>query len=141
MLDQICAHIHNYFEVNALTGRKMIHSGTFTIENGGISLPFLADGQYFRIVNSQLNDGVYQYPADGLRDEVFTGVIWEMRPPADFLRLVAEIEAWAEKYGEASKNPYTSENVIGVYSYSKASGAATWEQIFKDRLKPYRKLY
>ena len=53
-IDTICGETHNYFEES-----KVIND--YTIENGRISLPFLIDGQFFRIVGSHFNDGVYVY--------------------------------------------------------------------------------
>lgn len=140
MIEQVCAYIHNYFVYAR-------YSGTFSIEGGSISLPFLADGQYFRICGSRLNDGVYQYPAFGLTDETFSGVIWEMRVPRLFLDLVSEISDWQEKNGDIVASPYTSES-FGGYSYTLATGtnadgttaSAGWQNTFKERLNPYRKL-
>lgn len=40
-----------------------IHPGTYTIKNGKIEIPFLKDGQYFRIIDSVFNDGLHQYKA------------------------------------------------------------------------------
>ena len=142
MIEQICTHVHNYFEVDQMTGRRLLHQGRFTVENGRIELPFLENGQYFRVFGSRFNDGVHQYPTDSLTDETFNGVVWEMRPPRDFLELVGEITAWVEKYGDVTSNPYSSESVIGVYAYTKDSSAGTsWQQVFKHRLNAYRKLY
>lgn len=147
MIEQVCAHIHNYFEVDDNTGQMMIYPGTYTIENGSIELPFLIPGQHFRICGSRLNDGVYQYPTIDLTDETFTGVIWEMRPPNAFLRIVADIEDWMDKYGEIMRNPYQSEDVIGVYRYTKMTSGkvsgdfiATWENVYKNQLDKWRKL-
>ena len=153
MLDQICAHIHNYF-----TADEDIHAGTWTIEGGTIDLSdMLLNGQYFRIVGSTLNDGVYEYPptpAQGqppiLSDETFRGEIWAMKVPKALRDLAGEIAAWQAQYGAVMASPYVSENVIGVYSYSKgaangsaASAAGTadgWKSIFRTRLNPWRKL-
>lgn len=140
MLERICAYIHNFFVHDK-------RSGTFTIDNGSISLPFLVVGQYFRICGSRLNDGVYKYGVDTLTDETFDGVIWDMRPPKSFTDLVAEIEAWQQKYGAATQTPYTSESFNG-YSYSKgtatdASGKSvpvTWQTTFAPYLNQWRKL-
>lgn len=141
MLEQICAYIHNYFYGDRLVG-------SFTIEEGSITLPFI-DGQYFRVCGSHLNDGVYQYPATGLTDETFNGVIWEMRPPRALLALAEEISAWVAKYGDAVTGPYQSES-FGGYSYTLKSGtgangqsdasAAGWQGVFKSRLDQWRKL-
>ena len=55
MLEQVLRHLNNWFVVD-------VHDGSFVVDGGGITLPFLQDGQYFRVVGSVFNDGVYQYP-------------------------------------------------------------------------------
>ena len=142
MIEQVCAYIHNFFYGDR-------YAGTFTISGGTLEVPGLLDGQYFRICGSRLNDGVYTYPAAKLKDETFTGVIWDMRPPRSFLTLVTEIEAWNEKYGAAVSGPYQSES-FGGYSYSLKSGtnasgqadnsAGSWQGVFKSRLNEWRKI-
>ena len=145
MIEQVCAHIHNYFETDPVTGQRLIYPGKYTITNGAINLPFMANGQYFRIFGSKLNDGVYLYPTDDLTDETFDGVIWEMRPPKAFLALVEDIKDWMDKYGDTMRNPYQSEDVIGVYRYTKMTSGkvtgdyiATWQNVYKDQLKEWR---
>ena len=90
MLNEICAEIKNYFTYEADR-----HIGDWTIENGVLipSLDFPTD--YIRICGSRLNDGVHKKKNGTftLIDESFHGGIWIMSPPADFLTLVAEIEA------------------------------------------------
>lgn len=141
MLTNICADIKNYF----LTNREQdIHPGQYVIEDGTIELPFITNGQYFRIAGSRLNDGVYQYPVTGLHDESWAGTIWAMSIPPAFLDLVDEIEDWVEKNGDSLSGPYTSESFAG-YSYSKATsrsgaGGFTWQDQFATRLNPYRRL-
>lgn len=147
MIDEVCAYIHNYFEVDDTTGERLIYPGHYTIESESITLPFLVHGQYFRVLGSELNDGVYQYPTDELTDEVFDGVIWKMRPPKEFLRIVKDIEDWMVKYGEIMRNPYQSEDVIGVYRYTKMTSGkvsgdfiATWQNVYKNQLDKWRKI-
>lgn len=147
MLETICAHIHNYFLTDADGLPFHRETGTFTITNGAIDLPFLVEGSYFLVTGSRFNDGIFQYPAADMQDETFTGVIWEMRPPRAFLALAQEIAAWQDKYGATVNSPYQSENVIGVYSYQlKASGMsvgenlATWQDIFGNCLNQWRKI-
>lgn len=148
MLEQICAFIHNYFDKDSHGKPWHVEAGAFAIAEGTISLPFLVEGQYFRICGSRLNDGVYKYPATDLRDETFTGEIREMRAPAAVLALTAEIETWMTKYGEAVNSPYASES-FGGYSYTKAQGgasedggspASSWQAVFGPRLNQWRKL-
>jgi hypothetical protein len=140
MLTELCGEIRNYFLRDK---ERDIHNGTYTIQGGTISLPFLIDGQYFRIVGSVLNDGVYQYPAYELADETFDGAIWAMAVPKDIIDLSDEIDAWVEKNNDILKSPYQSES-FGGYSYSKASGggsgAYTWRDQFGAKLNRYRRL-
>ncbi len=153
MLETVCAHIHNYF----CTPENVVR-GAWTIQDGAIDLDgIVLEGQYFRIVGSALNDGVYLYPVQPteegeeptLLDETFTGEIWPMKVPRAVLEIVSEIEAWQAKYGAAMASPYQSESVIGVYSYTKAGGNTTkgmmgdadgWKTVFQSRLNPWRKL-
>lgn len=135
-LTRICEYLRNWF--SDPTERK---SGVYYIENGTLEIDLL-DGEYFRIVGSRLNDGVYQYPAYGLADEVFVGGIWRMRIPQSVLDLVADIEAF--EADEANKpSAYTSES-FGGYSYSKGRGgdgssAYGWQDAFRSRLNRWRK--
>lgn len=121
-----------------------IHLDTYTIEDGGITLPFLQEGQYFRVVGSVFGDGVYQYPASGLKEETFDGAIWSLAVPQAVVNLAEEIEAWQAKNGEAAAGPYQSES-FGGYTYSKAvdaatGGAVSWQAAFRSRLNDWRKL-
>lgn len=139
MLEQVLMHLKNWFLVPG-----GIHEGTYTIEDGGITLPFLANGQYFRICGSVFNDGLHQYPASDLKAETFEGNVWALAVPQAVIDLAAEIEAWQKKNGEASVSPYQAES-FGGYSYSKATdsasgGAVTWQTAFRSRLNAWRKL-
>ena len=150
MLQQIFDHIHNYFI-------KDVHVGRYEVADGMISLPFLQEGQRFWITNSVFNDGVYTYHANGikddddtevagLQDETWAGTICALAVPPAAIALSAEIKAWVENNGEAVNSPYSSENVIGVYSYTKATGgsgaggAIVWQDAFKNRLDRWRKV-
>ena len=139
MLEQVLMHLKNWFLVPG-----GIHDGTYTIEDGGITLPFLANGQYFRICGSVFNDGLHQYPDSDLKAETFDGTVWALAIPQAVIDLAAEIEAWQKKNGDASVSPYQSES-FGGYSYSKATdsasgGAVTWQSAFRSRLNAWRKL-
>lgn len=138
-IDAVCSDLHNYFEENKVVG-------DYAIENGRITLPFLVDGQYFRIVGSKFNDSVYIYHEEvteddpGLTDETFHGAIWPMRMPKAFLKLCTEIKAYVES-DAAQASPYLSENISGFYSYTKANVNDTaWQNVFKNRLAAYRKV-
>ena len=136
MLEQVLRHLNNWFLVE-------IHEGTFTVENGSITLPFLLTNQYFRIVGSVFNDGLHQYPAVDLTDETFTGSVWALAVPQAVIELAAEIEAWETKNGEAASGIYQSES-FGGYQYSKQTasdgGQLTVWSVFRKRLNQWRKL-
>ena len=138
MLEQILGYIHNYFE------REIVRS-TFTISSGSINVAFLQEGQYFRIVGSVFNDGVHQYPASELTDEVFEGEVWAMAVPPAVIALKDEIEDWDSN--NSGNSPFVSES-FGGYSYTKGTssrgkGSSTplgWRDIFADRLNQWRKI-
>lgn len=147
-MDEICGYVRNYFLRDYINPGNYIHSGTYTIADGSIQdLPFLIPGQWFRITGSALNNGVYKYPATDLSDETFTGTIWEMYVPPDFVSLATEISEWTDSNEEALNGPYQSESFAG-YSYSKSyvsrsNGAVTvagWQSQFGARLSRYRRL-
>ena len=152
MLEQVCAHIHNYF-ISA------VYPARYSIESGMISpAPSLKEGQRFRLCGSDLNDGVYTYHTSGitnddendsayLQDEVFYGTICPMAVPKKLIDLCGEIGDWMEKYGEATNSPFTQETVVGVYSYMKATkstgtgaGVRDWTDVFASRLNEWRKV-
>lgn len=140
MLTELCAELKNYFLQDKDAD---IHYGEYTVSGGSIDIPFLIAGQYFRIVGSVLNDGVYQYPVSDLADETFSGAVWAMSVPPAVISLADEIAEWNEKNAETLASPYTSES-FGGYSYTKATsgdgGAYTWKNQFASRLNKWRRL-
>lgn len=148
---EVCQYLKNWFDRNQLR-----YIGDITIQNGALSETYgLKVGQYFRIVGSTLNDGVYQYPITTLTDETFDGAIWGMSLPKAFIALLDDIEAWKAKFnnldtqdGKQAMSPFNSES-FGGYSYSKSNGgtgdtskdkSGTWQGVFGVRLAPYRKM-
>lgn len=153
-LTEICAFLHNYFPpVSKKLDKSYIHEGTFEVSGNSITpLDFLLENQYFRIVGSVLNDGVYRNTPDlQLSPEKFTGEIHEMAVPPAFLEVCKKIEEWRtvnEAADSPNLSPYTSESFAG-YSYSKggsgsgsngAGNAVTWQSQFAVMLNPWRKL-
>ena len=141
MLTELCKELRNWFETSKIFGK-------FDIVNGSIDLTdyHVQDGQYFRIIGSVFNDGVYQYPVENLRDESFDGAIWPMAVPSAVIQLASEIGAWVGKYGDIVNSPYSSESWM-QYSYTKASGysdgsgdSTTWQSVFAKRLNQWRKI-
>ncbi len=142
-LTELCAHLRNWF----VRSEADKHYGVFEIKDGTIDLPWLADGQYFRVIGSVFSDGIHQYPASFPVDETFGGEIWAMAVPSDVIALSEEIGAWNDKYGAAASSPFNSES-FGGYSYTKSGGASvsgstgivSWQTQFKARLSRWRKL-
>lgn len=139
MLTEICAELRNYF---CQDNNK--HFGKYTISGGNIApLDFLQEGQYFRIVGSSFNDGVHQYPANNLVDEVFDGAVWAMAVPPSFIALAAEIKEYCES-DTAKPSPYVSES-FGGYSYQRftngnGGSGNSWQRVFSDKLRIWRKI-
>lgn len=155
MLEQLLTYLHNWFRVRDSVDGK--HPGTYTVESGSIVLPFLQNGQYFRIIGSVFNDGLYIYGSSildeerteiELTDETFTGSIWALSIPRAVISAAmekAEIEAKiADVTGSFADSAFTSES-FGGYSYSKdqsgqlAALTAQRDEIMK-RLNQWRKI-
>lgn len=137
-LTDICDELNNYF-----TPRENIHYGTFAVENGSIVAPFLREGQFFRVVGSIYNDGVYCYPCQELEDEVFEGAVYAMRVPPRVLDLAKRIADYRVQNEKQTANTYASES-FGGYSYTRQvdeNGAVIgWATAFATELNKWRKL-
>lgn len=141
MLIDIMRHIKNFFSYSS-------EDGTFKIENNiltGINNKPLV-GQYFALVGSVLNDGVYKATdslkmPEGAKDEVWEGTVYLLRIPREFLTLAEEIKAFNESPTGAASN-ITSAS-FGIQSMSFATDAngnkSGWESTFAKRLNPYRR--
>lgn len=140
MLENVLSHLKNWFLVPG-----GVHEGTFVIEYGSLELPFLQEGQYYRICGSLFNDGLHKYgdPDDSLMDEKFYGTVWALAVPKAVVELSETIAKWEEKNGDSSRSPYNSES-FGGYSYARATdtatgGAVTWQAAFRGELSQWRK--
>lgn len=141
MLTELCQELRNWFV-------REKHFGTFEIEGGTITAPFLVNGQYYRIVGSTFNDGVHQYGTEPLVDETFDGAVWALAIPTAVIELANEIGEWRKLYeapDSQAMSPYMSES-FGGYSYSKGSaysgdaGGSGWKSVFASRLNMWRKI-
>lgn len=134
----LCKELKNWFCTEKLFG-------VFEIVDGTLTIPSLKEGQFFRIVGSVFNDGVYQYPATNLVDEEFDGAIWAMAVPNILVDLIDEINTWETENAKVLNSPYQSES-FGGYSYSKESGGGTsngvitWQSHFASSLNKWRKI-
>lgn len=143
-ITDFCDEINNSF----VSDRKF---GTFTITNGALTGAddFLSENQYFRIVESTFNDGVYKHPTTDLIDETFDGAIWAMAVPPAALALLEKIQEWDTQYGNNADNytPYASETMhhysrsYAIYTNSKGELVRpTWQAVFRTELNRWRKI-
>lgn len=135
MLEAVLNYLNNDFRAV-----KQPQPQEYTIQGGTLAIDGILNGQYVRIFDSVLNDGIYKYPLSDLQDETFYGYVVPLRIPKAVLELADEIKTWSAKNQPTA---FTSES-FGGYSYSKATTASglpvSWQDVFKPRLAPYRKL-
>lgn len=128
----VMRHVRNYFERGFIDGE-------FTV-SGGVLTP-MPRAPYVAISGSVWHDGVFR--VDQLREtpeETFTGRVWALHPPDDFVQLCEEIAAYDEKNPAGALQ---SES-FGEYSYTRASGQSGvigWQGVFAQRLTPYRRMF
>lgn len=140
MLEEILNYIHNYFV-------KEVYRGKFSVTDGNLQVDFLQNDQYFKVVGSVFNDGVYKYGTDALTDEEFIGEVWAMAVPPAVIAVADEVQDWCDANADALNSPFQSES-FGGYSYSKASGSNgsggtasySWKDVFGSRLNHWRKI-
>lgn len=142
-MNKILSYLKNYFY-------RFGEKGTYAITDNQIEVRgnYVA-GQYIRLTGSLLNDRVVK--VENVEDntitlteainEVFDGAIYSLAIPRELIELAEEIKAYEK---DTPKGGYVSES-FGNYSYSKATGqnggVANWKDVFKDELKPYRKIF
>jgi hypothetical protein len=149
MMTELCLYLNNWFFNN-----QPQFFGLFKIENGVLVSINDGDmgiktGQYYRIEGSVFNNGVHKHGSELLVDESFDGSVRLMAVPKDVESLATEIATWQTMYGGAASenmSPFQSES-LGPYSYSKgsvgsnsASSVPTWQSVYADRLRRYKKL-
>lgn len=140
ILEEVCGWLHNWFLVPG-----GVHIETYTVEDNTLTLPFLQDGQYYRIIGSVFNDGLHKYGEADLADETFHGAVWELVIPPTLISIAEEIGAWNTANAAALTSPYQSES-FGGYSYSMGGRSdgnttrTTWRDVFGARLARWRKI-
>ena len=135
MLDKLLRELGWYRRPNKYVNQIKVDK--FTIEGGKIApSDFLEEEDYYRIIGSKHNDGLYQYPNSDLTDEVFDGAVWVMNIPPAVVTLAQAIEEY-EKSDAGKPSAYVSES-FGGYSYTKATNSKgvplSWKRVFEDEL-------
>lgn len=132
-VSDVMRHVRNHFIVSRRTGVWTHADGILTPSDD------LTPGMWIAITGSDAPQGVYQLDENGglpdLGDVTFTGTVWRLDPPADFLRLCGDIGCWAA----ANPDPAVSAEKLGEYSVTRR--AVTWESAFAPALHPYRRMY
>lgn len=138
-IERVMRRVRNYFQ-------RGYTEGTFAI-TGNVLSP-APSAPWVKISGSAYHDGVYeccsgylQGVPEGRQDETFTGVVWMLYPPDDFLALCEEIRDYDQKNPVGALQSET----FGDYSYNRGSGAnggtMSWETAFAAHLAPYRRMF
>lgn len=146
-MTDLCEEINNWFSKDDyLIGKHTIECGKIVLSDRYSD--FLLDGQYFRIIGSVFNDGVYKYGEEKLKDEVFNGQIWALAIPPAVDSLLDAVNKWIDKYADVVNSPFSSES-FGGYSYTKFGAGRSdydgnvsggWQSVFASRLNKWRKI-
>lgn len=141
-ITDFCEEVNNWFDVDR-------QFGVFTIADGKLSgVTDLKENQFFRIIGSIFNDGVYQNNSElTLTDESFDGAVWLMAVPPSVIELLADMNKWLDDNAGVIDSPYNSES-FGGYSYTKggagsggdSNGNVTWQSHFASTLNRWRKI-
>lgn len=139
MIGDLMNLTNNYFE-------KFYIHGKITIDNGKLSLPSqFVKGQYIRIINSLLNDGVYKIQEKSgdiatlssiLNNEEFTGFVVGLAVPKSFEELSTDIDAWHSK--NKNRRGLTSESSLGGY-YSWSASSTNVNEVFSSEIAQYKR--
>jgi len=77
-------------------------------------------------------------------DETFSGTIYGLRVPQDFVAMCGEIQAFNES-SAGKPSALVSESVQGVHSWSKGTRddgtPISWQQVFSGKLTPFRRMF
>ena len=132
-VSDVMRHVRNHFIRDALEGDFTQASGVLTPAEA-----FTA-GMWIAVTGEGAPCGVYQLNEAGgipnLGDVTFSGRIYRLDPPADFIRLCGDIGCWAA----ANPDPGVESEKLGAYSVSRK--ACTWQEAFAPALHPYRRMY
>lgn len=142
-MESLLKYLNNFFYNFGEYGQHEISFNKITVK--GVYYV----GQYVKIVGSCVNDGVYQVlKVDSgtitlvgeLSNEAFTGTIFSLGVPGRLKEISEQIQEFNR---QLTTNGFASES-FGDYSYTKATNAngelVGWKDIFKDDLRPYRKI-
>lgn len=122
----VMRHIRNFFERERMDGKFTLKSGTL------IPMP---PAPYLAVSGSAGHDGVYAANALPDGEETFTGTVWGLYPPKDFVALCEEIA----DHEKSDQQESVSEEQFGIYrcQWTKKN----WQEAYADRLAPYQRMF
>lgn len=127
----VMRHVRNYFERGCVEGEFAV--------SGGVLTP-APNAPFFAVEGSMCHDGVYR-PGEMKEapQEKFTGKVWLLCPPDDFLQLCEEISA----FDDANPASAMQSESFGEYSYTRGgdSSKQTWAAVFASKLNSYRRMF
>ena len=134
-VSDVMRHVRNHFILDARTGDWSHTGGALTPSDS------FSPGMWIAVtgVENGAPCGVYQLDENGgipdLGDMQWTGAIYRLNPPADFIRLCRDIACWAA----AHPDPGVTAEKLGEYSVSRQG--IGWAAAFAPALAPYRRMY
>ena len=138
-LPDLMRETRNFFPTAALDASWTLKDGALSPSGG------LPEGSWIALTGSALNNGVYQLgpgcSIPGARDENWTGRIWLLAPPADFLALAQKISRWTQAQGTCQP----VKESFGAYSRELATDSSglpiTWQKYFAREMQPFRRMF
>ncbi|MGN0747307.1 MAG: hypothetical protein ACI4ML_11570 [Aristaeellaceae bacterium] len=134
----IMREIRNCFPVAVLDGPWQISGGVLSPSDG------LPDTGWIALEGSGGLDGVHPLEAGhtipGAPDGCWTGRLWLLAPPEDFLSLCRQIADWAQK----QPDPSVHSESFGAYSRTSLTVSGRplgWQDVFAAALRPYRQMF
>lgn len=131
----VMRHVRNHFIRSAATRAWTLQDGQLSPSDG------LAPGMWIALPAGEpgIPQGVFQLDEagrlPGIADAAWTGTVYLLAPPEDFIRLCSWISRWAEHFPD----PTMTHEALGEYSVSRK--AANWQAAFGPALAPYRRMY
>ena len=132
-VSDVMRHVRNHFIRDSLCATWHHAGGTLT------PTEHFRPGMWIAITGNNAPTGVFQLDEQGgipgLEDITWTGRVYRLNPPADFIRLCGDIACWAA----ANPDIAITGEKLGEYSVSRR--AVTWQEAFAPALAPYRRMY
>lgn len=134
-VSDVMRHVRNHFIHTSITADWSLIDGVLSPADS------LTPGMWIAIAvdHPSAPFGVFQLDENGgipgIPDIHWTGTVYRLNPPADFLRLCGDIACWAA----AVPDPSVTGEKLGEYSMTRK--AIDWQTAFAPMLAPYKRMY